>query len=713
MSEPKKVRFTQNRELSWLKFNERVLAESDDVTVPLFERLKFIAIFTSNLDEFYMIRVGSLNDLDLLKNPPVDNKSHMTPREQLDAIFDTCRLLYAERDDSFRRVEHELRAYDVCRYAYEDLDDEDRAFVDEYADNYVLPVLSPQIIDQLHPFPHLVNDKLYVAVSLRQRKGDEDILGVIPVPSMTKRVIYLPSKKFGYILVEDVIRARADEIFHMYKMHDRAIIKVTRNADINPDDEVYDDDLNYRMHMKKILKKRPRLAPVRLEVQHGLSEAVVEQLCENLNIGPNQVFSSKTPLDLSYTYGVADRRTKDVAGKLFYKPFVPEPSARFDLSRSMKEQIDEHDRWLIFPYESIDPFLHLLKEAASDPTVISIKITLYRLDHSSHLAEYLIAAAEEGKDVTVLMELRARFDEENNIEWAERFEEAGCNVLYGFEGYKVHSKICLITRSIDGEMHRIVQLSTGNYNEKTAKLYSDIMFMTADPHIGADAAAFFRNMQIGDLEGRYRWLLVAPVNLRDSLLGRVDEQIERVKAGKEARLVFKMNSLTDLQVIKKLVEASQAGVKINLIIRGICCLVPGIEGVTDNITVTSIVGRFLEHARIYCFLNGDDSTEIFLSSADLMTRNTEHRVEIGFPVRSTDMKRAILHFLGVQLSDNVKARVLQPDGTYRRYPQLPGRPAVECQQVFMDEATQAARVKRKEDDRSRKAHDERPGKVNR
>ncbi|MGN0034610.1 MAG: polyphosphate kinase 1, partial [Coriobacteriales bacterium] len=289
----------------------------------------------------------------------------------------------------------------------------------------------------------------------------------------------------------------------------------------------------------------------------------------------------------------------------------------------------------------------------------------------------------------------------------------GCNVLYGFEGYKVHSKICLITRSIDGEMHRIVQLSTGNYNEKTAKLYSDIMFMTADPHIGADAAAFFRNMQIGDLEGRYLWLLVAPVNLRDSLLGRVDEQIERVKAGKEARLVFKMNSLTDLQVIKKLVEASQAGVKINLIIRGICCLVPGIEGVTDNITVTSIVGRFLEHARIYCFLNGDDSTEIFLSSADLMTRNTEHRVEIGFPVRSTDMKRAILHFLGVQLSDNVKARVLQPDGTYRRYPQLPGRPAVECQQVFMDEATQAARVKRKEDDRSRKAHDERPGKVNR
>ena len=682
MDTPKKIRFTQNRELSWLKFNERVLAEGSDPAVPLFERLKFVSIFTSNLDEFFMIRVGSLGDLNLLKKPPIDNKSHMSPGEQLDAIFEACRPLYEQRDALLAEIEQQLEPFGVVRCPY----DADRKFIDRWAENYVLPVLSPQIIDPLHPFPHLVNGMLYIAIGLRHQKTGESLIGIIPVPQTLPRMLFLPGFKHGYILIEEIIYRYAEQIFQMYTPVDKGIIKVTRNADINPDAEVYDDDLNYRAHMKKILKKRTRLAPVRLEVQHDLSDETVGMLIKNLKLAPEQVFRSAAPLDLSYAYELADRHIKDVAGKLFYKPFVPQPTARCDLSRPMREQVEEKDRLLVFPYESIDPFLRLMREAAHDPQVTSIKITLYRLDHTSHLAEYLIHAAENGKEVTVLMELRARFDEANNIEWAERFEEAGCNVLYGFEGYKVHSKICLITYDLGGSIHRIVQLSTGNYNEKTARLYSDIMLMTANPDIGRDAATFFRNMQIGNLEGTYDHLRVAPVSLRRAVIDGIDRAIEQTRSGKTARLIFKMNSLTDLVIIDKLIEASRAGVKVDLIIRGICCLLPGIPGISDNITVRSIVGRFLEHARIYCFLNSIDDMTLYLSSADLMTRNTEHRVEIAFPIVTDEVKAHILHFLDVQLKDDVKARILQSDGTYRMLPAPDDGQGIECQQVFMDEA---------------------------
>ncbi len=707
--------FTQNRELSWLNFNKRVLEIGADPQTPLFEKLKFVSIFQSNLSEFYMIRVGGLHDLASLKKDVIDNKSNMTASEQLDAIYAECVPLEKLRDEVFADVESQLWTHDVRRFVWEGLNPEQRAFVEEYASKLVLPILSPQIIDPRHPFPHLQNGELYVVVKLtipadeeeppaetarqgkKKKKGkpkvqkstkQDPLLGIIPVPNMVPRIVQLPGGNLDYMLMEEVIRHYAPSIFDMYDVGTAAVISVTRNADINPDDETYDDD-DYRKHMKKILKKRKRLAPVRLMVQGELDSKVRKYFCKQLDLTAEKVFSIASPLDLSYVFKLEQMLSPDQQRELLYTPYAPIFPRDIDRERSMFDQIRDNDILLSYPYDSIEPFLNLLKEASTDPDVISIKITLYRLANVSKVAEYLTTAADNGKDVVILMELRARFDEEANIGWAERFEEAGCTVLYGFEGYKVHTKICQITRRREKGVEFFTQLGTGNYNEKTAAQYTDLCLMTADGDIGFDGVEFFNNMAMGNLDGEYKKLLVAPISFKSSLMQLIDDEMEKVRAGGTGSIVMKCNSVTDLDIINKLSEASQAGVQIELIIRGICCILPGVEGETDNISVTSIVGRLLEHSRVYCFGEGDD-LKVFLSSADLMTRNTERRVEIAFPVENPAIKERVYNMLQIQLADTDRAEKLGPDGSYARIVAPEGSDSINSQSYFMQEAIQKA-----------------------
>lgn len=707
--------FTQNRELSWLNFNKRVLEIGADPQTPLFEKLKFVSIFQSNLSEFYMIRVGGLHDLASLKKDVIDNKSNMTASEQLDAIYAECVPLEKLRDEVFADVESQLWTHDVRRFVWEGLNPEQRAFVEEYASKLVLPILSPQIIDPRHPFPHLQNGELYVVVKLtipadeeeppaeaskqgkKKKKGkpkvqkstkQDPLLGIIPVPNMVPRIVQLPGGNLDYMLMEEVIRHYAPSIFDMYDVGTAAVISVTRNADINPDDETYDDD-DYRKHMKKILKKRKRLAPVRLMVQGELDSRVRKYFCKQLDLTAEKVFSIASPLDLSYVFKLEQMLSPDQQRELLYTPYTPIFPRDIDRERSMFDQIRDNDILLSYPYDSIEPFLNLLKEASTDPDVISIKITLYRLANVSKVAEYLTTAADNGKDVVILMELRARFDEEANIGWAERFEEAGCTVLYGFEGYKVHTKICQITRRREKGVEFFTQLGTGNYNEKTAAQYTDLCLMTADGDIGFDGVEFFNNMAMGNLDGEYKKLLVAPISFKSSLMQLIDDEMEKVRAGGTGSIVMKCNSVTDLDIINKLSEASQAGVQIELIIRGICCILPGVEGETDNISVTSIVGRLLEHSRVYCFGEGDD-LKVFLSSADLMTRNTERRVEIAFPVENPAIKERVYNMLQIQLADTDRAEKLGPDGSYARIVAPEGSDSINSQSYFMQEAIQKA-----------------------
>jgi len=674
--------------------------EGSDENVPLFERLKFVAIFTSNLDEFFMIRVGGLTDLTLLKNPIVDQKSNMSVAEQLDAIFEAVGPLYQKRDELLTDIERRLRDYDIRRYGWSELSAEQEKYVTNYAARFLLPILSPQIIDPRHPFPHLESGQLYVAVHLKRKdehieallheheakalkKSDrikldkeiaraknegrkikesaaEALIGIIPIPAEAPRVLRFSGNGLHYILIESVIEHYAPWVFSMYDVADSAIISVTRNGDIDPDAE-FVEDVDYRRHMKRILKRRTFLGAVRLESQGPLSKLFVKYFSKHLDISRKQIFSFDSPIDFSYVYALENYLPDESKEILVNKPFTPQLSNAVNLSRSMFSQVRRQDIMLFYPYENMEPFLQLMKEASVNPHVVSIKITLYRLANTSRLAEYLIAAAENGIEVTVLLELRARFDEAANIGWAERFEEAGCNVLYGFEGYKVHSKICLITETTARGAEYITQLATGNYNEKTAALYSDLSLMTADQGIGADAASFFDNMALGNLEGEYDLLWVAPYSLKTKLLRKINEQIAVARDGGEGKLLFKMNSLTDLELIEKLAEASQAGVKIDLIIRGICCLLPGIEGYTENIRIVSIVGRYLEHARAYCFGEGGRDG-IYLGSADLMTRNTEKRVEVAFPLLDETLRERVYHILQVQLQGSVKARTVGSEG---------------------------------------------------
>lgn len=682
--------YTQNRELSWLSFNERVLEESTDTSVPLFERLKFVAIFTSNLDEFFMVRVGGLYNLSLLKKEPVDNKSNQTPTQQLNAIFTALPRLMNMRTESFNTIENQLKNYGITRVTDANLSEDDKKFLFNSYRDTVLPILSPQIIDPRHPFPNLRNAALYLVCSI-QDADKTDQLGVIEVPSTLNRVIYLPSAgdQVRYILLEDAMKACCDHAFgNAFTIKERAVIRVTRNADINPDNEIFDEDGDYRQHMKRVLKKRLRLQPVRLEVEGSFPEKHIKYIRKVLGISSSQVFKVTCPLELGYIFGLESKVPRFAQSEILYRPFSPQPTAEFDYNRSIMEQIEERDRLLFFPYESMNPFLELIHEAAYDPSVISIKMTLYRIATKSKLAESLIAAAENGKEVTILMELRARFDEQNNIEWAERLEDAGCIVSYGQEGFKVHSKICQITRRVNGKITRITQLGTGNYNEKTAKLYSDISLMTAHPGIGEDANTFFRNLSLSNLDGEYRVLGVAPRSLKPLILEGISREIEKAQNGQPAQIHFKMNSLTDRDVIDKLSEASCAGVQVKLIIRGISCLLPGIPGKTENIEIRTIVGRFLEHARIYSF--GVNADTVYCSSADMMTRNTEHRTEIAFPILDPCIRKTLIDIFDTQLKDNVKARILGPDGVLRRVERSEGDQDCDSQEIFMAEAVRRA-----------------------
>lgn len=676
--------YMQNRELSWLDFNKRVLDQGEDHNVPLLERLTRVSIFSSNLQEFFMVRVGSLTDLSLVNKELRDNKTQMTPDEQLRAIYDRCHELYPEQERIYNQIQEKLAERGIRQLKEDELNKEQAAYLSEYLKAQVVPYLSPQIINSRHPFPHLENGALYVLLRLDEENaptktkgsdkgsdkkkeknlGAEDAtFGLVPFPRQAKRVIPLPGEGTQFILLENALKTIVSDVFSMYTTKRASVICVTRNADIDPNDGTEDMDYDYREHMKRILKKRARLAPVRLETDTPLSPVTKKFLLKRLGLKMHQVYVTSVPLDMGYAWGLDGMVKPELASKLTPEPFTPTWPACLDKKRSIIEQVCEKDALLMYPYESMDPFVTMLREASVDPSVISIKITLYRLASQSHLAEALLAAAENGKEVTALFELRARFDESNNIEWSQRFEQAGANVIYGFHDFKVHSKICAITRHTDKGIQHITQLGTGNYNEKTSKLYTDFSFITTDESIGKDAAEFFRNMQLENASDRYQTLSVAPLQIKPMILAKIDEQIELARAGKPNGLMFKTNSVTDKDIIDKIAEASQAGVKATLFVRGISCLVPGIEGYTDNIKVVSIVGRLLEHSRIYGF-GPRDNREIYLSSADLMTRNMEKRVEIAWPIKNEELKEKVNEYLDISLSDTAKLRMLKNDLEY-------------------------------------------------
>lgn len=691
------LNYTQNRELSWLRFDQRVLEEARDKSVPLLERMKFVAIFTSNLDEFFMIRVGSLYDMVQTDEKHRDSRSGMTPQEQLDAIYEAVAPLYKERDKTYTEIKKELSPYGICGLDFKELEADEKKYVKKYFKEQILPVLSPQIVDGSHPFPHLLNKDIYVTASLNKK---EQMLGIVPVPTYVSDILMLPGHDIRYIRMEKVIMEYLHLVFDQYEVSDPNYICVTRNADVSPNDEALEVTDDFRKLMQNTLHKRRRMAVVRLETAEKLSAKMQEYFCEKFKITPAQIFRTKMPMKLDYMFSIAGNLPESMKRSLVYEPFSPQKSAHVQ-EGSMLKQVKKQDILLFYPYESMDPFLKLIKDASADPNVMTIKITIYRLAKKARLVEYLCAAAENGKEVTVLIELRARFDEQNNIDWSERLEEAGCRVIYGFDGYKVHSKICLITYRNRNEIQYITQVGTGNYNEKTAAMYTDLSLMTADPRIGQDAAEFFKNMSIGNLQGSYQYLIVSPVSLKSSILQMMDEEIQK---GKDGRIVMKMNSVTDVDFIRKVSEASCAGVRVDLIVRGICCILPGVPEYTENVRVMSVVGRYLEHPRIFSFGTGKEQ-KIYIGSADMMTRNTEKRVEVACPVLDEQIRRQINHDLKVMLSDNVKARVMQKDGTYtkRKLKDESSGKMIDSQAVFMEEALKAAEeVQKKEQAKAQK-----------
>ena len=669
--------YTQNRELSWLKFNQRVLEEAKDSSVPLLERMKFVSIFTSNLDEFFMIRVGSLYDMSLTDNSTIDSRSGMNPKEQLDAIFAAVAPLYKERDKTYSEIKKLLNPYGVCGLSIKELEQQEKKYVKKYFKDQILPILSPQIVDANHPFPHLLNKELYVIASLKQ--NETSMIGIVPVPQFVSDILYLPGHDIRYIRMEKVIMEYLDVVFDKYEVSNKNYICVTRNADVSPDDEALEINDDFRLLMQETLHKRRRMAVVRMETAEPLDKELEKYFCDKFKITPAQIYRTKMPMKLDYIFSIMDKVPASLKRSLIDEPFTPQPS-RYLTDGKVIPQVKKKDILLSYPYESMDPFLRMIKEAAYDPTVLTIRITIYRLAKKARLVEYLCAAAENGKEVTVLIELRARFDEQNNIDWSERLEEAGCRVIYGFEGYKVHSKICLITYRNRNNIEYITQVGTGNYNEKTATMYTDVSLITADKGIGEDAAVFFKNMSIGNLNGSYQHIIVSPTSLKPKVLSLMDEEI---KKGTNGRIIMKMNSVTDVDFIQKVSEASNAGVKVDLIVRGICCILPGVKGYTENLRVTSIVGRYLEHPRIFLFGTGADQ-KIYIGSADMMTRNTEKRVEVACPVYDETIRKQLTHMLKIMLADNVKARELKSDGKY--YMKEKGTSKVNSQEYFMREA---------------------------
>lgn len=651
-----------NRELSWLKFNERVLEEAENPEVPLCERLTFASIYQSNLDEFFMVRVGSLYDQTLLDKKICENKTGMTSQEQIDAILKQTKLINKRKEAVYEELMARVAEQGIRILRFNELDEDGARYLEGYFKSEIAPLISPTVIGRRQPFPFLKNKEIY-AVAVLGAKGKKDRLGIIPCTSnIFGRLIAVPGMPGTYMLAEELILHFAPVVFKGYKIKSKSLLRITRNADIDAD-ALYDEDLDYREFMAGLIKQRKKLAPIRLELSRDMDKKGIAVLCEYLELDENHVFMSSTPLDLSFVFQIQDLLRKNP--ELYFPKRTPQKSDQFQDGKSIIAQIKEEDKLLSYPYESIRPFLHLLTEAAEDPDVISIKMTLYRVAKQSKVVETLIEAAENGKEVVVLVELRARFDEENNIEWSRRLEDAGCQVIYGLDGYKVHSKLCLITRKNAGQVEYITQIGTGNYNEKTSRLYTDLSLMTSNVEIGLEASKVFQALSKGEVVEHTRHLLVAPKCLQNKVLDMLDEEIAHARNGEEAYAGFKLNSLTDKKIIDKLIEASEAGVKIDMIIRGICCLIPGVEGKTENIRIISIVGRFLEHSRIYIF-GSKERRKYYIASADFMTRNTVRRVEVAAPVYNDKLKTKLQEMFDVMLSDNQKARKLEADGNYHR-----------------------------------------------
>ena len=651
-----------NRELSWLKFNERVLEEAESQTVPLCERLSFASIYQTNLDEFFMVRVGSLVDQLLVSKDIRDNKTKMTPKEQISAILSQVAKLNRRKDSVYSDLMEQIEEYGIKLVNFRKIDKKGTEYLERYFDSEIAPLISPTVVGKRQPFPFLRNREIYAVVVL-QRKNGKEKLGLIPCTSnVFPRLIEVPGQDGTYMLSEELILHFIPKAFPGYFVKAKSLIRVTRNADIDAD-ALYDEDLDYREFMVEVIKKRKRLAPVRLELSRELDGDIVDTLCDYLGVNKKYVFRGECPLDLSFVFQIQDmlRNTPE----LFYEKRVPQKSAQFQGEMPILQQIEEKDKLLSYPFESIRPFLNMLREAANDDSVVSIKMTLYRVARQSKVVEALIEAAENGKEVLVLVELKARFDEENNIEWSRRLENAGCHVIYGLDGYKVHSKLCLITRKKEGQVEYITQIGTGNYNEKTARLYTDLSVMTCNPQIGQEAAAVFQALAMGEVVEETETLLVAPKCLQNQVLDMIDEEIAHARNGEPAYVGVKINSLTDKRIMDRLIDASQAGVKIEMVVRGICCLVPGVEGMTENIRIISIVGRFLEHSRIYIFGTGERE-KIYIASADFMTRNTIRRVEVAAPIFDGDLKKRLKEMFHAMLNDNQQARELLNTGEYVR-----------------------------------------------
>lgn len=675
-----------NRELSWLKFNERVLEEAENPEVPLCERMTFVSIYQSNLDEFFRVRVGSLQDQMLISTEIRENKTKMTSAEQIRAIIKEVKKLNQRKDKAYEKLMKKIEEYGITLINHASAKSEEKKFLEKYFMKEIMPLSSPTIVGKRQPFPFLKNGEIYAVVVLETRNKKERI-GIIPCSNnMLTRMVELPGGKGRYMLIEDLILHYIGKVFKGYKVKGKSLLKVVRNADIDAD-AAYDEDLDYREFMEDLMKQRKKLSPVRIDLSREMDETVVDALCRYLDVTPDRVFRSEAPLDVSFVFQLQDLLRRNT--ELFYEKRVPQKSPEFKDGQSILQQITQEDKLLSYPYDSIRPFLKMLTEAAEDDSVISIKMTLYRLAKQSKVIEALCEAAENGKEVVVLVELRARFDEENNIRWSRMLEEAGCQIIYGLEHYKVHSKLCLITRRGENGIQYITQIGTGNYNEKTARLYTDFSLMTANEQIGMDAARVFQALAKGEVVEDMEHLLVAPKCLQSKVIEKIEEQIQKQKNGETAYIGLKMNSLTDKRIIDKLIDASKAGVKIDMIVRGICCLIPGVEGETENIHVISVVGRFLEHSRIYIFGNGEEA-QYYIGSADFMTRNTVKRVEVAAPVYSERLKKRLQDFFNLMLSDNKKARKEDAKGAYSVV-ECKGQP-INSQELLYQEAYAKAAV---------------------
>ncbi|MCR5262719.1 MAG: polyphosphate kinase 1 [Clostridiales bacterium] len=661
-----------NREISWLKFDKRVLLQSLADEVPLFERLKFIEIFGSNLDEFFMVRVGSMLDRSLIPDEPPDNKTGMTPAQQLAAIYADVRPLYALRDECWRRATEKLSGIGIHFLSASDLGGETAKLARQYFKREVLPFVTPQIIDVKHPMAALENKRMYLAVTLRPKRGGKASTGIVPVSNAFGRVVPLPAADgMAYLPIEDLLLRFASDIFKGWDIAGRAVVRVTRNADVEVEDNFSDDDLDYRDYVTAIIKRREKLSPVRIETysaSYSGADKLGRSVAERCGLGAEQYFASSSPLELKYIYGLEDKIKArfGAESRLFYSPLSPRDQKDIPADRTIEQIASERDIFLSYPYYSMKPYLRMLEEASEDGRTVSIKITLYRMASNSQVVDLLCRAAQNGIEVTALVELKARFDETNNISWSRRLEEAGCHVIYGLDQLKVHSKITMITRRSDGEtgVSRLVHIATGNYNEKTAKLYTDVGVITTDERITGDADRFFGHIAMGEPGDDYRYLLVSPNTLKKGILREIESE---TALGPSGYICIKMNSLTDKDVIDALAAAGRRGVKVELIIRGICCLRPGIIGETDNIRVVSIVGRYLEHSRIFIFGNGRNVMQrVYIGSADMMTRNTTRRVEIITPIYDKDIAARLVGLTQTALADNVKKSVLMSSGSYEK-----------------------------------------------